>query len=271
MPSVPAPAPPHDVAPSPASSPPVAESRGPGTAWRVARDDDAYLEQGRRALASLVPKTAAQARIQIAPVLRSAADAHHPSYDRTVVALASAPGTLDAAFVDQAAAPREARRLHDDARRAYWSRRDVREVLDLELKAFGANPNDAEIVGHLAFLHLHTRPMQADRARLLALHALGLRSPAFPAGRPDDWITFAVASALTSRPIDATQGLYAAVAVASDPEHVCQAALAALEAHGERLREPVDALLARLQSQGRIDGSRACVRRPQRLVEWRSQ
>jgi hypothetical protein len=265
---------PNDAAPEPVPSAarPVPVPAPPSAAPRHVRDDDRYLSQGERALATLVPGAAAQARMRIEPVLRSAAMAHHPAYDRRVFELAAAQGgTGDGMIMAYDVAPREARRLHEDARRAYWSRRAAQEVLELQLKAFGADPNDAEIAGHLAYLHLQARPMDAERARLLALHALALRTHAYPAGRPDDWITFAVASALTRRTMEATQAFYASVAVARDVGRVCRAALHALAMHGDRLREPVEALLDRLEDQGRASGQRDCERPAERLVEWRSR
>jgi len=237
-------------------------------------DDDDYLDQAHWAMTTLVPRTAAQSRIQIAQVLKSAAEAGNPAHDGLVFAVASAPRMPNERYsLDRQLSPRDARRLHDEARRIYMARGDFRRALDLELRAFGANPNDAEIAGQLALLHLRISPAQPERARLLALHALDLRSPMHPAGRPEDWITFAVASALTDRPIDATHALYASVALGRNAWQVCRAAIGALQVHGERLREPVEALIARLRTQGRTDGSIHCGAPPtrprglERLVE----
>lgn len=220
-------------------------------------------------MGSLVPHTSAQTRTLIGPILRSAAEASHPMHERAVIDTAIASGAAsDGYIVDRALSPREARRLHDEARRAYTYSRDLRRAFDLEWQAFGANPNDAEIAGQLALLHLRTSPSQPARARLLALHALGLRTAAFPAGRAEDWITFAIASALSDRAVDATHALYAALAIGRSAELVCNAALGAFNAHGERLREPVEALLARLRQQGRVEAGSRCDA-PQRYVEWR--
>jgi len=163
-------------------------------------DDIEYLDQARRTLASVVPRTAAQAQAQIARVLRLAANAHHPAQERAVIDAALFAGIAsDGSFVAHEIAPREARRLHEEARQAYWSRRHAPEAFELELKAFGANPNDPEIAGYLAFLHLKLLPAQPERARQLALHAIGTRNSQNPTGRADDWMTFAIASALTGR------------------------------------------------------------------------
>jgi hypothetical protein len=260
-----------EAPPAPARTPAIVEQpRGPPAAVTAERIREDYRDRGERALATMVPKSAAQARIEIAQVLRVAADAHHPAGERAVVALARPPRIDAEAFAPELARDSiEARRLHAEARLAYGPRRDVAKSLDLELRAFGADPFDAEIAGQLALLHLRTAPVQAERARLLALHALSLRSPLPPAARADDWVTFAVASALTSRPIDATLAFYAAVAMSGSAERVCNAAVGALMIHGEPLREPVTALLARLRAQGRDDAGRGCAAPPQRFVEWR--
>jgi hypothetical protein len=224
------------------------------------RDDDGYRVQARWMLENVVPRTSAQSHAQIQRVLLIAANAYHPDQDRAVVAAANSPGatTTDAAFVARDFAPLDARRLHEESRHAYWSRRDTTEALDLQLKAFGANPYDPEIAGHLAFLYMKVFPAQPDRARQLALHAIGLRNGQYQTGRPEDWTTFAITSALTGREIDAKYGLYALVALTRNADRVCHVALAALAAYGERLREPVDALLSRLRAQGRGDDSPNC-------------
>lgn len=166
---------------------------------------------------------------------------------------------MDASFIAREIAPREARRLHEEARQAYWSRRHVPEAFDLELKAFGANPNDPEIAGTLAFLHLKLVPAQPERARQLAMHAIGMRNAQYPAGRTDDWMTFAIASALTGRQADARHALYASHALSRNLDRSCRTALGALATFGNRMREPVEALLLRLHEQGRADDSPNCV------------
>ena len=133
-------------------------------------------------LASVVPRTSAQAHAQISRVMWFAANAHHPAQERAVIDAVTSVAT-DVAFATREIAPREARRLHEEARQAYWSRRHVPEALDLALKAFGANPNDPEIAGNLAFLHLKVLPTQPERARQLVLHAIGMRSAQYSTGR----------------------------------------------------------------------------------------
>ena len=227
------------------------------------RDGDAYRTQARWILENIVPRTSAQAHAQISRVLLIAASAYHPDQDRAVTAAAASLGVVnDTAFVARDFAPLDARRFHDEARHAYWSRRDMTEALDLQLKAFGANPYDPEIAGHLAFLYMKVLPAQPDRARQLALHAIGLRNGngQNQTGRTEDWTTFAIASALTGRETDAKHGFYALVALTRNADRVCHVARSALAIYGEQLREPVDALLYRLHAQGRGDDSPNCAR-----------
>ena len=56
----------------------------------------------------------------------------------------------------------------------------------------------------------------------------------------------------------AEYGFYALVALTRNADRVCHVALGALAVYGERLREPVDALLYRLHAQGRGDDSPYC-------------
>jgi hypothetical protein len=231
------------------------------------RDDSDYLEQARRMLASVVPRTSAHSHAQIARVLWAAANAHHPAQERAVIDVAMSAGiAADGSFVAREIAPREARRLHEEARQAYWSRRHLPEAFDLELKAFGANSNDPEIAGNLAFLHLKVHPMQPERSRQLALHAIGMRNAQYPTGRADDWMTFAIASALTGRQMDARHAFYATLALTRNLDRTCRIALGALATYGERMREPVEALLNRLHAQGRADDSPYCEWSSSRIV-----
>ncbi len=214
-------------------------------------------------LASVVPRTSAQAHAQISRVMWFAANAHHPAQERAVIDAVTSVAT-DVAFATHEISPREARRLHEEARQAYWSRRHVPEALDLALKAFGANPNDPEIAGNLAFLHLKVLPTQPERARQLALHAIVMRSAQYSTGLGDDWTTFAIASALTGRQMDARHALYTSLALTRNLDRSCRTALGAVASFGDRMREPVEALLSRLHAQGRADDSPYCVWPPSR-------
>jgi len=167
--------------------------------------------------------------------------------------------------------PAAARRLNDDAMQAYWVRRNVAEALDLELKAFGANPLDLEIAGNLAFLHLKVNPVQAETARQLALHAIAVRGARFRSGRVEDWNTYAVASALTGRDADARNAMYVTVALAGSIEQNCKAARNAIANYGERMREPAEAMLNRIYTQGRAYESPYCAWPPTWAVGMRAR
>jgi hypothetical protein len=219
--------------------------------------DAAYLARAKQLLEDVVPHTSAQVHARVARVLRISADVPNVLQQRAILVAASgiAAGTP---LVLNDLSPGEGRRLHTAARNAYQLRHHIPEAFDLALKAFGANPNDPEIAGHLAFLHLKVVPHQPERARQLALHALGLRKEPYPATRFDDWTTFAVASALTGRTPDAANALAAALVLARDTDRVCRSMLGALASYGERLRQPVEAMLDRLQVLGRADEFAYC-------------
>ena len=143
--------------------------------------------------------------------------------------------------------PRDAQQLNDQARAEYARRGATPDVLMLQVRAFGANPMDAEVAGNLAFLLLRQRPAQAYAARQLALHALTLRTRQAEA-RIEDWATFAIASALTGRERDARNALLVTLALAPNLERQCKAALDVVALYGERLRAPVEAMLQSAQS-----------------------
>ena len=152
----------------------------------------------------------------------------------------------------------EARDLHDAAQAAYWRRGSAREAHALQLKAFGANPRDADIVSSLAFLSLKQRPPQADMARQIALYSLSLHDARNPGGRIEDWVTLAIASALSGRDRDARNAWFVSLALAPQPERQCRAAINAYATHGERLRASVEAMLYRAHASGRAEGSALC-------------
>src|SRR6185436_10162128 len=134
----------------------------------------------------------------------------------------------------------EARRLNDEARAALRARRDVREAMELQLRAFGANPRDPEIAGNLASLYLKVTPAQPELARQLALVALAARGPQYHSARMEDWQTFAIASALSGREADARNALYVTLALTADVDTRCLASLNAVQTYGDRLRKPVE-------------------------------
>lgn len=241
---------------SPSQAVPVA-TPGYGSTDRARAND--FAMHARRMLAQAVPRTAAQAQNEIAKVLRAAANAHDPKHERAVVDAAQAVWVReDASGSSQAVEPVEATRLYGQALHAYWTRRNVSDAFDLQLKAFGANPHDPEIAGNLAFLHLKVSPLQPEMARQLALHAIAMRGARFRTGRLEDWNTYAVASALTGRDADARNALFVTVALARNVERNCRTALSAMADYGERMREPVEAMLLRIYTQGRAYESPYC-------------
>ncbi len=141
-----------------------------------------------------------------------------------------------------------ARALNDDALMAYGRSNDVADVVALQTQALGANPFDSEIVGNLAFLLLKQRPPETEAARRFALHALTLNDARFPSGRTEDWTALAIASALTGHDDDARNAWFVALALTSDLQRLCTAAVNAEASHGELLRPSVQALLQRARS-----------------------
>ena len=87
---------------------------------------------------------------------------------------------------------------------------------------------------------------------------LAVRGARFRAGRLEDWNTYALASALTGRETDARNAMYVTVALAGSVERNCKAGLSAIANYGERVREPVEAMLYRIHTQGRSYESPYC-------------
>ena len=152
----------------------------------------------------------------------------------------------------------DARRLNEAARVAFSTRRSVRQALNLQFRAFGANPNDAEVAGNLAFLYLKQSPPQAEAARQLALFATTMSDARFPYGRFEDWTTLAAASALMGREQEARNAFFVSLALSPSLERSCRDALNAYASYGNRLRGPAEALLYRIQSWGRSNESPYC-------------
>ena len=109
----------------------------------------------------------------------------------------------------------------------------------------------------LPSLHLSVRPPQPETARQLALHALAF-SGSRRSARADDWDTLAIASALTGREVDATRALLVELAVTPDLHRSCDTVQRAYATFGERLRVPIQAMLARMRTQRRDNESPAC-------------
>jgi predicted Zn-dependent protease len=153
--------------------------------------------------------------------------------------------------------PALGRRLNADARAA-WERQDVDTALRLQQRAFEASPNDPEIAGNLAFLYLKAKPSQPALARRLALHALGARGRAFPAGRAEDWGTLAVASSLLGREADAIESMYVMLATSNNPERACRAATMAVAQYGPPMQAPANALRSRIRARGGVPAAPSC-------------
>jgi len=218
-----------------------------------------FAERAHELMASDLPRVAQRAERR---VLRAMSLAEQPDSawqddeirratsairDTSELPLPLAPGAVD-----------EARVLHEAARVAFWRRGNAREAFDLESRAFGANPLDADIVGSLAFLSLKQGAPQAGLARQLALYALSLQDGRHPGGRIEDWTTLAIASALAGRDREARNAWFVSLALAPQPERQCRAAVNAYALHGERLRAAVEAMLYRAHSSGRAEGSVLC-------------
>jgi len=210
-------------------------------------------------LANQLPRIAQRAERSVMRVLFVAARSDDAAQDDEVRHAASAmQRPPDDALLDAGIASDDARLLNEAARVAYWRRGSAREAAELQTRAFGANPADAEVAGNLAFLRLRQQPAQPDVARQLALHALTLHDARFPHGRVEDWTTFAIASALSGRERDARNAWWVTVALAPSLQRQCRAATDAYALYGERLRPSVEAMLYRLHASGRLDGSPYC-------------
>jgi hypothetical protein len=217
-----------------------------------------FADQARRTLLDPVPRLATQIEPGVARVLWLAANAYHPIQERSVADAARLVAMPDdVALRTRTLAPAEARRLNDQAR-VFVARRNILEAFNSQLRAFGANPRDPDVAANLAQLYLRLSPPQPDVARQVALVAIALRGSLFHSARMEDWHTFAVASALGGREVDATNALFVTLALAGDADRGCTAALTALAGYGGRLLRPVEAMFYRVQAQGRSYDSPAC-------------
>lgn len=227
--------------------------------YRAGETDPDLAAQARHTLATSVPQVAARAQGEVARVLRVAAHAGHPAQERNIVdAVRRGWPNYQIATSVPNILPSRARVLNEEARRTYVVQRDVGQAFDLQLRAFGANPRDAEVAGNLAFLTLRVNPLQAETARQLALHAIALRASGSHAALVDDWSTLAFASALTGREADATHALYVAVALSRDLDRNCRMALGAVDRYGDVMAAPVQAMMLRIRQHGREGESTLC-------------
>jgi hypothetical protein len=218
--------------------------------------DDALGEQGRRMLFDSVPRVAAQARADATTVLYMAAVADHPAQSAGVVNAALGPWSTEQLYFPGPRDPVRARRLYEEAK-GMWASGRTSDALDVGVRAFASDPRDPTIAGFLAVVHLSVRPPQPETARQLALQALAF-SGSRRSTRADDWETLAIASALTGRESDATRALLVELAVTPDLHRSCDTVQRAYATFGERLRVPVQAMLARIRAHRRDYESPAC-------------
>ncbi|MGZ8259774.1 MAG: hypothetical protein ACXWUL_04385, partial [Caldimonas sp.] len=212
-----------------------------------------------------VPRLAQQAERTVARVLFAAGRSGRVVDDDEIRSLATAMARGPTEPVGGwSVLARDAQQLDAAARAEYARKGGTAEALMLQVRAFGANPLDAEVAGNLAFLLLRQRPAQPEAARQLALHALTLRGARNPEGRIEDWATLAIASALSGRERDARNALLVTLALAGDLERQCKAALDVVALYGERLRAPVEAMLQSAQASGRTRAvASSCAASPQ--------
>jgi hypothetical protein len=220
--------------------------------------EDALAARARRLVAEAVPHVATQAYADAYRALSIAYKARDASEDGAIVnAVYAAWPSENSRILATSIAPVRARRLHEEARKAIADGSSVANAMDIELKAFGANPRDPDIAQYLALLHLWSKPAQPEAARQLALYAIAM-SGQKRLTRIDYWNTFAVASALSSRENDATAAFLVETALTTSLDRSCRAALYAYTSYGERLRTPVQAMLYRVQSHPRAYVSPSC-------------
>jgi hypothetical protein len=226
---------------------------------RVSRPaTDAELElstRGRRFVNEMVPVVAAQASADAAVPLDLAANRGPSLASRAHVDAANGRWRAETIVAPTPSDARRARELYESARAAFAAGR-TSEAIEIDLKAFAANPRDPDVAGFLAFMHLRTQPMRAETARQLALLALAYGGSQ-RGSRFEDWNTFAIASALTGRQSDASRA-YQLMAALADPDRSCRAAMRAQAQFGDALRVPVESLSQRLRRDGRADEAPSC-------------
>jgi hypothetical protein len=228
-------------------------------ALKIADAAPDFVARANELMTHQVPRLAQHAERSVARVLFAAGRSEHVRDDETIraSAVAISRGPVDP-LAGMTLRPQDAERLNDAARAEYARRGGTPEALMLQVRAFGADPLDAEIAGNLAFLLLRQRPAQPEAARQLALHALTLRGARNPEGRIEDWATLAIASALSGRERDARNAFLVTLALAPNLERQCKAALDVVALYGERLRAPVEAMLQSAQASARGQQSALC-------------
>jgi len=238
--------------PSPAASAPPAATtpRAASTPPAGAADERANARLANGDTIAAVETDAAQ-------VLALARRAAGPDADDRILQGARSMRAVTDVPSARPQSPAVGRRLNSEARAA-WERQDIDTALRLQQRAFEASPNDPELVGNLAFFYLKAKPAQPALARRLALHALGARGSAFPAGRAEDWGTLAVASSLLGREADAIDSMYVMLATSNNPERACRAALMAVAQYGRPMQAPANALRSRIRARGGVPAAPSC-------------
>jgi serine/threonine protein kinase len=241
-----------------ASSAPVSAGKESAPAFT----DTAAPDYGARAIRLMthdLPRLAQRAQPVVSRVLAIAGQSTHVVGDAEIL---DAAALLDRPADDQVSAtpvsPGEAQRLDAAARTEYARRGVTTQALTLQVQAFGADPLDPEVAGNLAFLLLRLHPAQPEAARQLAMHALALHGTRFPRGRGEDWTTLAIASALSGRDLDARNAFLVSLAVASNVDRQCRAALDAYVMFGDRLRGAVETVVYDAHASGSSSLSSFC-------------
>jgi len=255
----PAPAPVAIAAAAPVAAPPATPQPPADDGVPMPSLPDDFAQRAGVLMAEHLPRLAQRAERRVLRVLHVAVGAEHPSQNADVLAAArSAHLASDDALPAAGSGAADARLLNHAAESAFWSTRNLAQALALQTRAFGADPSDQEVAGNLAFYYLKQRPARAEAARQLALYALTIPQPRYAQGRLEDWTTFAIASALTGRERDARAALYVTLALSNTVDRQCRNAHAAVASHGERMRGPTEAMLARIHAWGRSQDSSFC-------------
>ena len=239
---------PGAVRPLAVSVPVSAEKESAALANAAAPD---FGARAIRLMTNDLPRLAQRVQGAVARVLFIAGQSTHVVGDVEIldaVALLDRP-TGDPVLAIQVS-PGEAQRLDAAARIEYARRGVTSQGLTLQVQAFGADPFNPEVAGNLAFLLLRQHPAQPEAARQLALHALALHGARFPRGRDEDWTTLAIANALSGRDLDARNALLVSLAVASNVDRQCRAALDAYVMFGDRLRGAVETVVYNAHAAG---------------------
>jgi len=146
-----------------------------------------------------------------------------------------------------------ANKLNAEALNSWHSANDRERALALQLRAFDANPLNAEIAGNLATYALQTNDMEA--AKNYVHLALSLTRPPDKSGRTADWATLAAIYSMQGDTDRATQALYVTLGMAPDIGKRCYSAIySTINVYGETLRIPTERMLRRIQD---LDLSRA--------------